>query len=537
MTQKCFQSAIFDLDGVITDTAKIHFKAWKQTFEEYLRLAEKKGPVKYRPFTHDDDYLPYVDGKPRYKGVDSFLKSRGINLPWGSPSDGPEKETVCGIGNKKNLEFRKHLTSRDIEVFPAAIDFVKRLKARGIKVGVASSSKNCAAILNCARIRELFETVVDGEVSARLKLKGKPEGDIFVKAAENMKADPKYSMVVEDATSGIAAGRNAGFGLVLGIAMKKNRQDLLEEGADIVVEDFDNLKDFPLENFFLKTPNHIFDFWDKNPSSIKTEAGELLFKKEKIFFSQMFYRKASEFLSTDKTVFFLDYDGTLTPIVSRPELAIMSEEMRKMVKELNKKFRVAIVSGRGRQDVEKLVDIPDLIYAGNHGFDIRINSENIILQEMEKYIPLVARITNQFNSKLSRIEGVIIEKKKFSVAVHYRLARDTEFPFIEREVAEVIKNNPDLRLMKGKKVFEILPRMEWDKGKALMRIMKTLGLDWKKQNIIYIGDDTTDEDAFRVVRGRGMGVLVSKTPKRSFADFYVNSVNDVKKIFEYALKV
>lgn len=198
-----FDSVIFDLDGVVTKTATIHAHSWKQVFDEYLMLREKRDGEPFQEFTYQKDYLIYVDGKPRYKGVQNFLESRNIHLPFGNPDDSPEQETVCGIGNKKNKLFDKLLQEEGAEVFDSTVSLINDLKNNGIRVGVASSSKNCLAVLKSAHLEHLFETRVDGIVSQKLNLKGKPEGDIFVTAARNLNSLPEKSVVVEDASSGV----------------------------------------------------------------------------------------------------------------------------------------------------------------------------------------------------------------------------------------------------------------------------------------------------------------------------------------------
>jgi len=174
-----FQAVIFDMDGVITNTAVVHAEAWKRTFDEYLKSRAEKYGEEFREFTYED-YLEYVDGKPRCKGVQDFLASRGINLPYGSPEDAPEKETICGIGNRKNLFFRKLVEEKGVQIFESTMDMVRELKKRGIKVAVVSSSKNCKFILSKAGVLDDFHVVVDGILSAELNLRGKPNEDIFV---------------------------------------------------------------------------------------------------------------------------------------------------------------------------------------------------------------------------------------------------------------------------------------------------------------------------------------------------------------------
>jgi len=232
-----FTAVIFDLDGVITDTAAVHSAAWKRMFDEYLHGFALKTNTKFRTFTHGEDYLPYVDGKPRYKGVESFLKSRGIDLNYGDPTDPPNAETICGLGNRKNQIFNQAIANGEVKVFESTVTFIYQLQSYGIHIGVASSSKNCRAVLNAVNLLDLFETVVDGMVSAEIGLKGKPEPDIFTTACDNLGVRYDQAVIIEDAVSGVQAGRNGGFGLVLGIAREDNASELIVNGADIVITD------------------------------------------------------------------------------------------------------------------------------------------------------------------------------------------------------------------------------------------------------------------------------------------------------------
>ena len=236
-----FDAVVFDLDGVITQTALVHAAAWKKMFDEYLSSREKRFDEPFREFTHAGDYLPYVDGKPRYKGVQSFLESRGIDIPFGDPSDDPEKETVCGLGNRKNIMFNKVLDEEGVEVYESSVEMLQGLKEAGVRIGVASSSKNCKPVLEKAGLLHFFETRVDGVVSAEIGLKGKPEPDIFTTACDNLGVEYHKAVVVEDAVSGVQAGKKGNFGLVLGVAREDNVQELYVGGADVVVEDLGDI--------------------------------------------------------------------------------------------------------------------------------------------------------------------------------------------------------------------------------------------------------------------------------------------------------
>ncbi len=228
------KGAIFDLDGVITQTARVHFKAWKSVFDEAVKKHAQNESDK-QPFTHEGDYLPYVDGKPRYDGVQSFLESRHISLPYGEQSDTGDNETICGIGNRKNDRFREIIAAEGVEIYEPAVDFIKTLKKEGIKLGVASSSKNCRYILEKIGLIDMFGVIIGGIVSKEMGLRGKPNPDIFVAAAEKLGLKPAECLMVEDALVGVEAGRNGNFGLVIGLPRHGTAESLLANGADIAV--------------------------------------------------------------------------------------------------------------------------------------------------------------------------------------------------------------------------------------------------------------------------------------------------------------
>lgn len=230
---------IFDLDGVITFTARVHAAAWKELFDDYLKQWSARQGASFQPFDLEKDYHEYVDGKPRYDGVVSFLASRGIHLPYGNPSDPPAAETVCGLGNRKNILFNRKVELMGVDVDHDAVRFVRELRDRGVRVGLASSSKNATPILRNAGILDLFEAVVDGLVSERMGLMGKPDPDIFLHCLKQLDASatPQQAGIVEDAISGVEAGRNGGFALVLGVD-RHQTGELGRNGANWVIYDF-----------------------------------------------------------------------------------------------------------------------------------------------------------------------------------------------------------------------------------------------------------------------------------------------------------
>ena len=235
------EAVLFDLDGVLTATAKVHAACWKQAFDEFLQRRAAKSQEPFRPFDSKTDYEDYVDGKPRNDGVRSFLQSRGIELPQGHPDDPPDRETICGLGNRKNELFNQALESEGVEVYAGSVAWLRQLRQAGMKTAVVSSSKHCQAIIKTAGIADLFDARVDGNVAAKLNLKGKPAPDTYLKAAQMLGVTAQRAVVVEDALAGVEAGRNGGFGLVIGVDRLGDAEALRQHGADLVVTDLKEL--------------------------------------------------------------------------------------------------------------------------------------------------------------------------------------------------------------------------------------------------------------------------------------------------------
>ncbi len=230
-----YDAALFDLDGVITPTAVVHMRAWSAMFNDFLAELPDQ-----RPYT-DDDYYRYVDGKPRFEGVASFLESRGIDLPTGDPADDPAQRTVCGLGNRKNEAFSEVLAAEGVEAYPGSRRLVELLAGQGVKLAVVSSSRNAPTVLRAAGMIDYFPIIVDGRVAEEEQLAGKPQPDTFLDAAAKLGVAKERAVVLEDAVSGVQAGRAGAFGLVVGVDRGAGRDTLLENGADIVVTDLEEL--------------------------------------------------------------------------------------------------------------------------------------------------------------------------------------------------------------------------------------------------------------------------------------------------------
>jgi len=234
-------TCLFDLDGVLTKTAVVHAAAWKEMFDAFLERWNGEHGADLAPFDKRDDYDSYVDGKPRYDGVDSFLRSRGIELPWGDPGDSADTETVCGLGNRKNDLVQQIIDRDGVEAYPGSVKYLDAAHAAGLRLAVVSSSANCKAILRSCGLFDRFDEIMDGEIAARRHIKGKPAPDTFLAAAEALGASAADSVVFEDALAGVEAGRNGNFGFVVGVDRVDQADALKEHGADVVVEDLDEL--------------------------------------------------------------------------------------------------------------------------------------------------------------------------------------------------------------------------------------------------------------------------------------------------------
>ena len=232
---------LFDLDGVLTKTAEVHSAAWKQMFDAYLEERAERTGTQFAPFDPVNDYDEYVDGKPRYECVQSFLTARGIELPRGEPSDPPGAETVDGLGNRKNAILLRLIHERGVEPYEGSVRYVEAAREAGLRRAVVSSSTNCRDVLAAAGIEDLFEVRIDGVVAEREHLRGKPAPDTFLAGARALGADASEAAVFEDALAGVAAGRAGGFAFVVGVDRTGQAKALREHGADVVVTDLGEL--------------------------------------------------------------------------------------------------------------------------------------------------------------------------------------------------------------------------------------------------------------------------------------------------------
>lgn len=465
-------AAVFDLDGVLVDSARLHSRAWKLTFDSYFT---EHG---LDDMFEEDDYRRHVDGRPRYEGVAAFLRSRGIQVPTGDPADEPGFTTQTAIGNLKNRTFNELLEAEGAEMLPGAAELLEALARENVPVAVVSSSRNAPKVLPDEMRRHIRVLLGGGDIDD-LDLPGKPDPAMFLEGARQLGVSPARAAVVEDARAGVRAGVRGGFAVVVGIDPEGvSNLDLV--GADVVVEGVGQLP---------KAISGWSDLIPDPPSALD----------------------AQEVIRTrlgDRPAIFLDYDGTLTPIVDDPAAANIGDPERTVLRRLAGRSPLAVISGRGLDDVKGHVGVDGITYSGSHGFEIeRADGQRFHQEEVATVVPELGGAETALLAEVDGLPGVMIERKPYAIAVHTRRARDDETRAKAKELAERVgSKHPDLVVRAGKEIFELRPALDWDKGAALAHLLELIP---GSPVPMYIGDDDTDEDAFAVVRRRsGIGILV-----------------------------
>ncbi|WP_234834733.1 trehalose-phosphatase [Mycolicibacterium stellerae] len=494
-----YDAVIFDLDGVVTDTAAIHAAAWKAVFDDFLSRRAPSVGEDHTPLT-DDDYHGFIDGMSRLDGVANLLKSRGISVPWGSADDEGD-QTVCGIANRKQQLFME-LTADGVPVFESTVDFVRQLQKADIVTAVFSSSRNCAQILYGAGLSDLFPVRVDGVAAEELGLPGKPHPAMLHETAKRLGVRPQRCVVVEDAQAGVAAGHDGGFGLVIGVDRIGRADDLRRWGADVVVHDL-----------VAVSVRGSYQRISAMPDALRS------------------YSEIAPLAETRQPVVLLDFDGTLSEIVGDPDAARLTPDAEKMLVSLAARCPVAVISGRSLADIRGRIGVPGVWYAGSHGFELVAPDGTHHQNEAGvQAIHVIGEAVSELRDRLAGVEGILIEDKRFTVAVHYRNVAPARIDEVIAAV-RIIGQRDMLRVTSGRKVIELRPDVDWGKGKAVEWIVDRIdGPDLLLP--IYIGDDLTDEDAFDATRRRGIGVAVRNPEsgdRRSAARFVLDDPDAVSR--------
>jgi len=334
---------------------------------------------------------------------------------------------------------------------------------------------------------------------------------MLLEAARRLGAAPERTAVFEDAIAGVEAGARGGFGLVVGVARGDHDDELKAAGAQLVVHDLSELRFTPGEGLTVKTLANLPSVWDRQDEIRRRLSGKV-------------------------PAVFLDYDGTLTPIVEDHTKALLHEDMRAALARLGERCAVTIVSGRDLERLRALVGLEStpLWYAGSHGLEIAgPQGCGESLEKAADFLSELDAVERKLGERLAGVEGHAVERKRFSIAVHYRRVAPQAAGTVKSIVDGVLADHPRLQLRHGKKVFEIQPDIEWDKGRAVLWILRRLGLDRAEVVPVYVGDDLTDEDAFQVLAGRGLCIAVRHDEARqTAADYTVAATQEVKRLLE-----
>jgi trehalose-phosphatase len=494
-----YDAVVFDLDGVVTDTASVHEAAWKQLFDGFLASRDEAEGEDHRTFT-SEDYRREVDGKPRLDGVRSFLAGRGIEA---------DEQTVAELGERKNDHFLDRLEQDGVQIFDSTVELVHRLHLQGVRTAVFSASRSAGPVLERAGLGSLFEVRVDGLTAAEHDLPGKPDPAVPVEATRRIDAEPARTVLVEDAEAGVEAGRRGGFGLVIGVDRAGSPEALEEHGADVVVSDLCEVSVAVTQRPLSAVPPAT-ERWDT----------------------------VSSLLEGRRVVVFLDFDGTLAPIVDDPEAAAAPPATRDALERLARECTVAIVSGRDLQDVIARVDVPGLWFAGSHGFELQgPDGEHHEQQAVDDALPALDEAEEQLRDELEGEEGVQVERKHVAIAVHTRRADDETAARAEAAVDRIGEQRRKLRVTGGRAVRELRPDIDWDKGAALRWVLDQLLDDdaGRPTVAVYAGDDLTDEDALRAVRRDGVGIVVANDEhgdRDTYAHVAVDGPDGLREVLE-----
>ncbi len=470
-----YDAVLFDLDGVLTDTASVHFAAWKAVFDAYLAGRGTEDSHELSPFT-EVDYRRFVDGKPREDGIRDFLASRGISLPQGDVSDDGD-DTIRGLGNRKQRLFGE-LLARGVSGFDSSVAFVRQLRSANIRTAVYSSSRNCADVLRAAGLDELFPVRVDGVVAEQLGLAGKPDPAVLKETADRLGVRPDRCVVVDDAVSGVTAGRAGGFGLVVGVARTGFEQELLAAGADVVVGD--------MAEVTVQVSGHRISALPDALASFGLLGGVAVARRP---------------------VLFIDVDCALPRVADELGATTLAPRGSHVLKRLAALCPVTVVTSRDLADIQSSIEVPGLWYCGSDGFEFSAPDLSSHQHEAAAAtIPQLESAAAMLENRLGDIPGIRLEHRRFAIVIHHGTASAEHIGDVNI-AAHAAARQHHLRVTHDYNSVELHPDVDWDQCRTLHRIVE-MAADGAALLPIYIGSDRSDELAFSAIEHDGVSIIL-----------------------------
>lgn len=482
-----YRAVLFGLDTVIIDTASIHLAAWKHLFDHYLTARAPAAGEDHRPFT-EADYARHVKGKTRVDAVLDFLASRGIGLPRGQVSDRTGQHSGYGLATLADHHLRDAVAASGVTVFGDAAALLDMLHRRHVTTGVVSTS-SAGPVLDHAAVAGLFDVRVDRVLAHERCVPDLPDAAIYRETARALGVSPADTVVIAGDETGLDAARRGGFGLIIGIARTGPPQRLLQAGADRVITSLSEITVQPSPEGVgqrrLSTMPDALEHWDELANRLRGRRLVLLF----------------------------DFDGTLTAIQDDPAAVTLPVQYRQVLQELAGSCPLAVISGRDLRDIRQRVRVGRLWYAGSHGFELAGPDDELITHDAgEKALPDLDEAERRLAGELTRIPGALVDRKRFALAVHYRHVVPKAIDDLYAIVRRTATSLPRLTITHGRKVIELVPDVDWNKGRALLWLLDHLKLTPGTDTVpLYAGDDLTDEDALHAIRNTGVGIVVRST--------------------------
>ncbi|MGE0081664.1 MAG: trehalose-phosphatase [Thiohalomonadaceae bacterium] len=480
-----FDAVLFTLDGVLVQTDTVFSGAWQEAFDEFL--ARRVPGAGHTPFDPQHDYDTQVHGRAPLDAAQRLLDARNLVVPTGKPNDTPRSVSAWGLANAAQARIVARLRGAPPPIYEPAVRLARTLRGCGIRVATVSLSRQAEEVLRATGMAALFHARVDGRDLERFRMRAWPAPDLWLEALRRLEVPAARAAAFVAGEAQAEAARAAGITTLWDVTAAPAGHPAMFDLFTVVL-----------------------------PASAADEAQALpsaLAEVERIA------------PPGRKLALFLDFDGTLTGITGTPREAILAPAMRDVLASLAERTPLAIVSGRDLDNLQARVGLSNLWYAGSHGFDIA-GPDDLRYQPAEALacLPALDAAEQFLRDQLAGVEGALVERKRFALAAHYRPVAPGEAQRVKAAAEAARSMTEGLRASHGKKVIELLPDVDWHKGRAMQWLLERMAPEaWP----VYIGDDQTDEDAFILLAGHGAGIVVQDQPAATAARYRLRSPDEV----------